>query len=165
MDPTVRPPRDGAWGPQLQRMGPTRKRGTHEGGHRKCRKWLEGERAALWPRAPKQGKPRGQSTPAQEELELRAEAYAGEGMLGKATGVFKGERPAAVDAASTADMRAKHPEARGSEAERCARLRPVAAAAAPLSAARGCYQRGSRDFRKGPREGCRGSIPNTSKTP
>ena len=82
--------------------------------------------------APKQGKPRGPSTPTQEELELRAEAYAGEGMLGKATGVFKGERPATVDAASTADMRAKHPEARGIEADRCARLRPVAAAAAPI---------------------------------
>ena len=66
----------------------------------RCRKWLEGERAALWPHAPKPGKARGPSTPSQEELEMRAEAFAGEGMFGKATAVFKGERPAAVDAAS-----------------------------------------------------------------
>ncbi len=64
---------------------------------------------------------------------MRAEAFAGEGMLGKATAVFKGGRPAAVDAASTADMRSKHRKARGSEADRCALLRPVAGAAAPLA--------------------------------
>ena len=53
-------------------------------------------------------------------------------MLGKASGVFKGELPAAVDDASTANMHATHPEARASEPARCALLRPVAAAAAPL---------------------------------
>ena len=48
-------------------------------------------------------------------------------------GGVQSERPAAVDAASTADMRSKHPEARDSEAARCALLRPVSAAAAPLA--------------------------------
>ena len=120
------------WAPSSRGGANKKKGGPTREVTKKCRRWLEGERAALWPRAPKQGKARGQSTPLQEELELRAEAYAGEGMLGKATGVFKGERPAAVDASSTADMRAKHPEARGAEAERCARLRRVAAAAAPI---------------------------------
>ena len=53
-------------------------------------------------------------------------------MLGKAAGVFKGELPAMVSDESTADMRTKHPEARASEPARCATLRAVAAAAAPL---------------------------------
>ena len=67
-----------------------------------------------------------------EELEAKAVELAGEGMLGKAAGVFKGELPAMVSDESTADMRSKHPEARGSEPARCAALRAVAAAAAPL---------------------------------
>ena len=121
-----------------------------------------GERAALWPRAPKQGKPRGQSTPLQEELELRAEAYAGEGMLGKATGVFKGERPAAVDASSTADMRAGHPEARGAEAERCARLRRAAAAAAPIVLPEDVVK-GIRGFPEGSAGGMSGLKPQHLK--
>ncbi len=50
--------------------------------------------------------------------------------MGKATAVLKGERPAPVDDASTADMKSKHPNARPSEAARCGGLRPVAAAAA-----------------------------------
>ena len=61
---------------------------------------------------------------------MRAEAFAAEGMMGKATAVFKGERPAPVDATTTADMKAKHPVARPSEAARCGGLRPVAGAAA-----------------------------------
>ena len=99
----------------------------------RCRKWLEGERATLWPRLARKGKAKAPSPPAQEELEMRAEAYAADGMLGKATAVFKGERPAAVDAESIADMRSKHPEARGSEPARCALLRAVAGAAAPIA--------------------------------
>ena len=50
--------------------------------------------------------------------------------MGKATAVFKGERPAPVDGVSTADMKSKHPDARPSEPVRCGALRPVAAAAA-----------------------------------
>ena len=53
-------------------------------------------------------------------------------MLGKATAVFKGELPAAVTAESLADMESKHPKARASEGARCAALRAVAAAAAPI---------------------------------
>ena len=132
MDAAVRPPQDGARGAKLTGRREQKKGRPDTRSDGKCRRWLEGERAALWPTAAKQGKPRGQITPLQEELELRAEAYAGEGMLGKATGVFKGERPAAVDDSSTADMRTKHPTARGVEVERCALLRPVSAAAAPV---------------------------------
>jgi hypothetical protein len=99
----------------------------------RCRRWLEGERGALWPKPPKNGKGGDPSTPSQEDLELRAEAFAGEGMLGKATAVFKGERPAGVTPESTADMQDKHPAARASEGERCGRLRAVAGEAAPIA--------------------------------
>ena len=44
-------------GANKKKGGPTREV-TEKG-----RKWLEGERAALWPRAPKKGKARGQSEP------------------------------------------------------------------------------------------------------
>ena len=81
-------------------------------------------------------------------------------MLGKVTGVFKGERPAAVDATSTADMRAKHPEARGVEAERCAHLRPVAAAAAPIVLPEDVIK-GIRGFREGVRGGNVGAQTQT----
>ena len=70
---------------------------------------MKGERAALWPKPPKASKGGGPSSPSVEELELRAEAYAAEGMLGKATAVFKGERPSAVTPESTADMLEKAP--------------------------------------------------------
>ena len=112
----------------------------------------------MWPRAPR----RSQATPSQEELELRAEAFAAEGMLGKATAVFKGERPAAVDAASTADMRSKHPEARGSEPARCAQLRDVAAAAAPTSQPEDIIK-GIRGFPEGSAGGMSGLKPQHLK--
>ncbi len=44
---------------------------------------------------------------------MRAEAFTAEGMLGKATAVLKGGRPAPADDVSTADMRLKHPEGAG----------------------------------------------------
>ena len=94
------------------------------------------------------------TVPSQEELELRAEAYAGEGMLGKATAVFKGERPSAVTPESTADMMSKHPQARASEAARCALLRAVSAAAAPIASGEelrplGVSRRGRREAGRG----------------
>ena len=97
-----------------------------------CRRWLAGERASLWLPPPKRGKAKEPTLPSREELEAKAVELAGEGMLGNAAGVFKGELPAMVSPESTADMRSKHPEARVSEPDRCAALRAVAAAAAPL---------------------------------
>ena len=92
---------------------------------------------------------------------MRAEAFAAEGMLGKATAVFKGERPAAVDAASTADMRSKHPEARDSEPARCA-ARPMAAAAA-LTALPEDVIKGIRGFPEGSAGGMSGLKPQHLK--
>ncbi len=67
----------------------------------------------------------------QEEREGGAVKLAGEGMLGKAAGVFKGVLPAMVSDESTDDLRRKHPEARVTESARCDNLRPIAGAAAP----------------------------------
>ena len=119
-------PAKGGGGNGKKKGGPTREV------TEKCRKWLAGERASLWLPAPRRGKPREPTQSSREELEARAVELAGEGMLGKAAGVFKGELPAMVSDESTADMRAKHPEARVSEPGRCAGLRAVAGAAAPL---------------------------------
>jgi hypothetical protein len=121
-----------------------------------------GERASLWPRAPKKWFGRAAPTPSQEELEMRAEAFAAEGMMGKATAVFKGERPAPVDATTTADMKAKHPDARPSEAARCGGLRPVAAAAA-LAALPEEVIRGVKSFPEGSAGGMSGLKPQHLK--
>ena len=66
----------------------------------RCRKWPEGERATLLPKWTRVSKAREPRAPSFEELEQ----YAGEGMLGRATAVFKGERPAAVSVQSIVDM-------------------------------------------------------------
>ncbi len=83
----------------------------------------------------------------------------GAGMLGNATSVFKGERPAAVDEASTADMRSKQPEARVAEPASCAQLRAASAAAAPLAQPEDIIK-GIRDSLRDPRGASRGSAPS-----
>ena len=129
-------------GANKRRGGPTREVTD------KCRRWLEGERASLWPRAPKTGKARGQAAPAPEELELRAEAFAAEGMLGKATAVFKGGATRASGRGQHSGHEGQTPGGAGFRARAMRRPKAHSGGSGPRDDARGRHQ-GYQKFPRG----------------
>ena len=123
----------------------------------RCRRWLEGDRAALWADAVKlcsRGQKRGRPEPSDEVPDSLVHEHVAAGQLSKAAAALISDPPVEVTEDVIKEMRDKHPGARRAEEQQQGDLRPVDPA--------GAVQVGIDDVLKAIRSFPKGSAPGTN---